>query len=377
MNSIEDDDYFISKGEGVFSTIKDFGNNLIYGRKGYSPSMMRILEKYGAERIIKIEIQRNPLNWLLTGVLNAFTMGELAKNNPYDKLFHLKIVITTDKGHRFALEKTQVIGMVLDPKPNTGMEGLVVPITHYLTTNELLENTKKLMGDDFLPYSAKDNNCQDFIISILKANELDSPENTKFIKQDIVELFAKIDNENNIYRKTINTLTDLAGRANVLYEGGGLSSKNGLYTEEVNELLQDVKDFNGTFSKDRLPNPIKAGWYVINMEDFKDGNGTHYTCFKIPINSKNPIIYSDSFGFPPPNEVMKLAKPKQNILYSTKQIQDIRSTACGWFCVACILSDNSKDNTSQHFTKYLAHFSNNTLVNDNILYNILRKYNLV
>ena len=112
------------------------------------------------------------------------------------------------------------------------------------------------------------------------------------------------------------------------------------------------------------------------MENYKDGNGTHYTCFKIPINSKNPIIYSDSFGFPPPNEVMELAKHKQHILYSTKQVQDIKSTACGWFCVACILSDNSKDSTAQHFTRYLAHFSNNTVVNDNILHNILRKFNL-
>ena len=106
------------------------------------------------------------------------------------------------------------------------------------------------------------------------------------------------------------------------------------------------------------------------MQNSTQGNGTHWTCMKYGY----PITYYDSFGIAPPIEVMKIAK--REIVYNTKQIQDENSTACGWFCVACILSDykDHHADTITHFNRFLNSFSSNTVVNDKILGKMLNHY---
>ena len=68
---------------------------------------------------------------------------------------------------------------------------------------------------------------------------------------------------------------------------------------------------------------------------------------------------------------MKLAK--QNIIYSRKQIQDEKSTACGWFCIACIISDYKEGHrdTLTHYNRFINSFSRNTYKNDGILKSML------
>ena len=125
------------------------------------------------------------------------------------------------------------------------------------------------------------------------------------------------------------------------------------------------------FSKDKLPKQLKLGWYVINLQSENDGNGTHLVAFKYK-NNEIDYNYFDSFGFPPPNEIMFKAKGK--ILYSNKEIQDCNSTCCGWFCIAAIISDN---NTKSHFNNFLNMFSKNTNINDKLLFNLKKKKKII
>ena len=46
------------------------------------------------------------------------------------------------------------------------------------------------MGNNFLPYNANGNNCQNFILNVLQANNLNTPAYEKFVKQDTAALFA-------------------------------------------------------------------------------------------------------------------------------------------------------------------------------------------
>lgn len=235
-----------------------------------------------------------------------------------------------------------------------------------LTLQQLMDNTKAQMGGNFFIYSARNSNCQDFILNIVTANGLSTPENVTFIKQDALRIFGDL-----VYlRKFSNTLTDIAGRLNVIKEGAGteihaepnhISLDNGLSNFDLEEILKGVKNFNGVYAKDRLPQPIKNGWYIINLQNFNDGEGTHWTCFKY---SPKVIEYYDAFGFPPPIEVMKLAKGSIN--WSPKQIQNINSTACGWYCVARIKSKLS-------YQKFIDKFSTYTFKNDMILKSMLSK----
>jgi len=76
-----------------------------------------------------------------------------------------------------------------------------------------------------------------------------------------------------------------------------------------------------------LPELKKHDCVVINLENFADGNGTHWTCAY-----RNE--YFDSFGLPPPDVIEeKLRKLYPNLLYNSSQLQMDSSILCGYYCV--------------------------------------------
>lgn len=346
------------------SSIVKYTNALIYGRNDYQPKARQILQDYGNKIITAMEIRREPLPLALNIAMNVATIGKIAQNNPYDDLFHLSIVVKLDDGNYVLMEKNEVISLELNPLTREKTESKEVNLNgRRISLQELLNNTQNRMGGNYFLYSARNNNCQDFIVNILVANGLSTSELIDFVKQDTIQIFGDMVR----FRKLSNTLTDIAGRINVLREGYGeeemeagdkISMNNGLSNYDIEEILQDVKNFHGVFSKDELPKPIKNGWYIINLQNFNEGDGTHWTCFKYG----KIIEYYDPFGFPPPIEVMRLAKG--DIKWSPKQIQDIKSTACGWYCIARVLS-------KLPYQKFIDKFSSYTEQNDRVLKEML------
>lgn len=69
------------------------------------------------------------------------------------------------------------------------------------------------------------------------------------------------------------------------------------------------------------------GNYIINMQSSTDeGNGTHWVCF---IKRTDTIYYMDSFGMPPPQDLVDLGhKYSDKIFYNNKQIQNMKSILC-------------------------------------------------
>ena len=58
---------------------------------------------------------------------------------------------------------------------------------------------------------------------------------------------------------------------------------------EIQEYYQNEPRFNGVFSRDNLPNSIKNGAYVINLDEYCDIE-THWVA--LHVNNKT-IIYFD------------------------------------------------------------------------------------
>ncbi len=86
-------------------------------------------------------------------------------------------------------------------------------------------------------------------------------------------------------------------------------------------------------------------------------------------------IYYDSFGIQPPIEILNVTEGKK-LIYNAKQIQDYDSSACGWFCIACVVYD-SREPFEVHFNRFISLFSNYTRANDLILYNLLRRKGII
>lgn len=101
---------------------------------------------------------------------------------------------------------------------------------------------------------------------------------------------------------------------------------------DLSELARKLKiHINGIYFKDSLPEKMKEGAYIINMDNHT-GNGTHWLgLFK----SGDNVIYFDSFGLAAPDDIEKWIK-KNNIngyYVNTKQIQNIKEGYCGQYVI--------------------------------------------
>ena len=98
--------------------------------------------------------------------------------------------------------------------------------------------------------------------------------------------------------------------------------------------------FIGVYSRDNLPNKIKDGVYVINLDEYSD-IGTHWIALYV---ENNDITYFDSFGVEHiPKEIINFisrslpsALQNKNIKTNIFRIQAYDSIMCGYFCIGFI-----------------------------------------
>jgi archaellum component FlaF (FlaF/FlaG flagellin family) len=179
--------------------------------------MDRFLDEHENEQITQFIISRNVINPLITSTLNLISPNFKKKNNN-NPLYHLKILIKTDSTS-LSLEKNERI-TISRYQMNNNAENMNVNIPNGLSLNALLDRTKQLMGGKFLTHSARDNNCQSLILAILQSNNLSTPQNVLFTKQSTQELFTPS------LRKITNTVTGVAGKIDILRQGGDIKKKN-------------------------------------------------------------------------------------------------------------------------------------------------------
>lgn len=136
-------------------------------------------------------------------------------------------------------------------------------------------------------------------------------------------------------------------------------------TELLDILKNDNIKINGVFAKDQLKKPLKDGFYIINLDN-SDGPGTHWTAlYKI---NDGFSFYYDSFGFIAPSEIEDLLHKYE---YNKKQIQDIKSTSCGFYCIAFIKFMINKQDKMKAFNTFCNLFRTNTIDNEIILHQLL------
>ena len=247
----------------------DYGKAVVKGRTDYPPKMRDIVKKYGDTPIKSMYACRTPVPSLLTSALNVVSFGEFGRrwsDKPYDTLFHLDLRVELDTGHvwkktNILLEKNEVLNAVLNPPPKSkDTECTFIPIEgRQLTINGLLEGAKQIQGDKFFKYSAYNNNCQDYIMALLKGSNIGTQENYDFIKQETKELFQGLPG----LRKFANTVTDLGAVVNTVVEGAGIQKGDNYYVQSV------------VFEKDKYDVPSSRKWlkdnkYVARAPDVTD-----------------------------------------------------------------------------------------------------------
>ena len=137
------------------------------------------------------------------------------------------------------LEKNERINLNNFLTPLKGSEQLNIIEKPNITLQQFFDNTKLYMGNKFLTYSVV-NNCQEFVLGCLIGNHINNPIYNNFIKQDASSVFKNNPN----LRKFSNTLTDIAGKANMILQGGNIpiNNKFKIFNKmKVKELKQLIK----------------------------------------------------------------------------------------------------------------------------------------
>ena len=100
---------------------------------------------------------------------------------------------------------------------------------------------------------------------------------------------------------------------------------------EINKYDKNEPKFNGVYSRNNLPNKIKKGAYVINLDEYEH-TGTHWVSLFV---KPKYTVYADRFGLEHiPKEINKFINNdiKSNIF----RIQAYDSIMCGYFCIELI-----------------------------------------
>lgn len=185
----------------------------------------KVFNAHKGDIIKEITIRRAPINSAVSSVLNVLTFGsykKAMKNLNYDSMFHLSMVVKTNRAH-ILVEKNERINISTTIKRESNTEEVDVPVSKSVTLDAFLENARKAMSDRrFFQYNAFENNCQDFLLGLLKANGMASAEVSKFIKQDAEKLVAQMPG----YIKKISQFaTDAGGKISQITSGQGRTRK--------------------------------------------------------------------------------------------------------------------------------------------------------
>jgi hypothetical protein len=146
---------------------------------------------------------------------------------------------------------------------------------------------------------------------------------------------------------------------------------------DIEDMAKDADlDLIGVFSKDQMPKERVAGCYIINLQNSGDGDGTHWICCKIFANGK--ACYFDSFGMPMPIEINSFLMKLKPVATNNREIQDLKSDKCGYFCLAfCYYFNNFdpyKADVFNAYQKLLDHYAQDTKQNDKIVDELIKRY---
>jgi len=214
----------LHEGSGIIEEAKKLYNRILPQRQSgvLRPKSRKLLMGIANEPITSMEVIRTPIESYINNVLNAISLGAFKKavaTLGYDKLFHLSLYINK----KYVFHKIEVLTLDNAPsdiiKSNSEVKSVDLPSSS-ITISDLIKKTKEYMGDEkFTSYDPVNNNCQDLVLSVLKANNLSTSELQTFIKQDAQSIFSKLPS---FVGKFAQGVTDVAGRFNRLIEGEGV-----------------------------------------------------------------------------------------------------------------------------------------------------------
>lgn len=234
------------KGRGVVSSVSNLVGNvadkvqntilsIIPNQSRYTDKVQGMINKYGKFKINNLTVCKNPVDKLVNGLANALSLNEVKKQmsiNNIDALYHvfLKVEIFDVNANQIflVLEKNETINLDIFNNSlitlNTQQYAIPNFVNVSFNLNSFLGNTQSQMGNsNFFNYNAIDNNCGDFVIACLKANNLYNTNIINFLVENIT--FSKKAKITKHSKSRLHLLTKMGAYVKQL-RGGDLDFNN-------------------------------------------------------------------------------------------------------------------------------------------------------
>lgn len=208
--------------KNIINRVKGF---LTGARKEASPDVRKFITLHRNDKVVSIHICRVPVLSSIQKILNAISLGDFyrkIKKYNYDSLFHLYCIITVSSSHdsvleTIVMEKNHVVEIKVYDRNISEGQCMNVPLNGLnVDFSTLITKAEQFQGDDFWIWTYS-NNCQVFVQSILKANNLLNPQLEKFV----VQCAKCVINEN--LGSFTNKVVNLAQRGDILLHGKGIA----------------------------------------------------------------------------------------------------------------------------------------------------------
>ena len=101
---------------------------------------------------------------------------------------------------------------------------------------------------------------------------------------------------------------------------------------EIQKYYQNEPRFNDVYSRDNVPDKIKDGAYVVNLDTYSD-IGTHWIALHA---LNNNVTCFDSFGVEHIPKEIKILIDKSIVIANIFRIQAYDSIMCRYFCIGFV-----------------------------------------
>lgn len=207
-------------------------SNTLDEKTQYTDSVKDILSKYGNFGITSMTIEKQPVDGKIMFLVNKITndsLRELMIKHNIDAYYHisLRVDVIDDNGNiiPFRIEKNENISITpYKPLPNSQYLSVQLDMVPR-TMNIILTKTRLDIGEEhFYLYRFDSWNCADFIMEILRSNNLLTQQNQDFIYQNTDIIKKQMPQST---RSRVHLITKLASRIGHL-RGRGIEEENSI-----------------------------------------------------------------------------------------------------------------------------------------------------
>jgi hypothetical protein len=217
------------EGAGIIDTIKSRLAVFKGIRLDYSPPVREFLKNNGNSIITGLTIYRAPVEKYVKTLANIVSLGKFKAvvDANYDEVYHLFLKIdlnntTTNTNFSIIIEKNAIIEIKpFNPDDIKNAEQFIVNTPSNLTLNSFLQNAQaSTTKEQYFKYDALSTNCQHYIQTLLKSNNLLTPEANQFLYQNMDILKQQLPT---ISQKIMKGITNIGSLADIVIKGYGLN----------------------------------------------------------------------------------------------------------------------------------------------------------